>query len=125
MSRPVPLMFVSSPPVYEKVSVVGEESTSIFSEEVELVAEEETPSSFQEVDASILKKVEKLRSSIGQRVYQGLTFVLATEEIKGNVGKVIDQTITIETDGNKEKEVTVDLNQIKDILWRGQTLPEN
>ena len=138
MSRPVPLMFVSGPPVYTRVQFEDEESTSIFvtmDESPELVEAPitmdespelvEAPIEIKEVDPSILAKVERLQSSMGQRIYQGLTFILGDEEIRGNVGKLDGNTIIIEVNGDKDEIIAVELSEVQDIIWRGKTLPEN
>lgn len=129
MSRPVPLMFVDGPPVYTRVSVEDEESTSIFviedesSNTVEQLAEQ--PIEIKEVDSSILAKVARFQSPIGQRVYQGLTFILDDEEIRGNVGKLEDNTLIIEVEGDEDEIIAVELSELQDIIWRGKPLPEN
>ena len=126
MSRPVPLMFVSGPPVYTHVPFVEEESTSVFvleEEEPQMIATE--PIEVKEVDPSILAKVQKIQSPIGQKVYKRLTFVLDDDEIIGNVAKVDGNTMMIEVNGDGDKVVALELNELSDIKWRGKSLPEN
>lgn len=128
MSRPVPLMFVSGPPVYTHVPFVDEESTSVFAkveEEEELQTAVADAMERKEVDPSILAKVQKVQSPIGQKVYKKLTFVLDDEEIIGNVAKVDGNTMTIEVDGDEDKIIDLELNELRNIIWRGKSLPEN
>ena len=127
MSRPVPLMFVSGPPVYTHVPFVDEESTSMFvkEEEAELQTVVADPIELKEVDPSILAKVQKVQSPIGQKVYKKLTFVLDDDEVIGNVAKVDGNTMMIEVDGDKDKIVALELSELRNIIWRGKSLPEN
>lgn len=129
MSRPVPLMFVSGPPVYTRVSAEGEESTSIFVIEKEMseVAEPlaKQPIESKEVESSILAKVARLQSPIGQRVYQELTFVFDDEEVIGNAGKLEGHTLIIEVNGDEDEIIAVELADLREIIWRGKPLPEN
>lgn len=125
MSIPVPLMFIIGPPVYTRTEIEGEESTSIFTMEDASPELVEAPIEIKEVEPSILAKVERLQSSIGQRVYRGLTFNLGDEEIKGNVGKLEGNTLMVEVDGDEDELVAVELSEIQDIIWRGKSLPEN
>lgn len=129
MSRPVPLMFVSGPPVYTHVPFVDEESTSMFVKEEETETESQAitadPVETIEVDPSILAKVQKVQSPIGQKVYKRLTFVLDNEEIKGNVAEVDGNTMMIKVDGDEDKIVALELNELRNIIWRGKSLPEN
>ena len=132
MSRPVPLMFVSGPPVYTHVPFVDEEeSTSVFVKEEEAEAEAELqmavvdPIEIKEVDPSILAKVQKVQSPIGQKVYKKLTFVLDDDEVMGNVTKVDGNTMMIEVDGDEDKIVALELSELRNIIWRGKSLPEN
>lgn len=131
MSRPVPLMFVSGPPVYTHVPFVDEESTSVFAKVEEGEEEEELQTMVadsiekKEVDPPILAKVQKVQSPIGQKVYKNLTFVLDDEEIIGNVAKVDGNTMTIELNGDEDKIVALELNELRNIIWRGKSLPEN
>lgn len=129
MSRPVPLMFVSSPPMYTRTTAEDEESTAIFVVEEEPVEEvpEEVKSTIEkkEIDPSILKSVERLESPIGQRVYRNLTFVLPDEVVNGNVQKLEEETLFVEVDGDPEQLVKIDLYELQNIIWRGKKLPEN
>lgn len=130
MSIPVPLMFVNGPPVYTRVPI-DEESTSIFVKEEEALEvvdppiEKEFIIEKKEIDPTIVAKVKKLQSPLGKRIYQGLTFVLAEEEIIGNVGKVEDNTLLIEVNGDEDQLVAIELSELQNIRWRGKSLPEN
>ena len=128
MSRPVPLMFVSGPPVYIGVPFVEEESTSVFvkdgDEKIALV--EATFIEVKEVDPVIIAKLRRIRTSFGQQIYRPLTFYLEEdEEISGNVASFDDNTIVIEVNGDKDTIVAIELNAIRDIKWRGKSLPGN
>lgn len=128
MSRPVPLMFVSGPPVYTHVPLMEEESTSVFVKEEEPLKMVDVPIDLierKEVDPSILAKVQKLQTPIGQKVYNKLTFILGDEEITGNVAKVDGDTMVIEVNGDEDKIVAIELNELQNIIWRGKSLPEN
>ena len=128
MSRPVPLMFVSGPPVYIAVPVADEESTSVFvkdeDETTELVGVPLVE--VKEVDPLIIAKLRRIRTSFGQQIYRPLTFYLEEdEEISGNVASFEDNTIVIEVDGDEDTIVAIELNAIQDIKWRGKSLPGN
>lgn len=128
MSRPVPLMFVSGPPVYIAVPVADEESTSVFvkdeDETTELVGVPLVE--VKEVDPLIIAKLRRIRTSFGQQIYRPLTFYLEEdEEISGNVASFEENTIVIEVDGDEDTIVAIELNAIQDIKWRGKSLPGN
>lgn len=128
MSRPVPLMFVSGPPVYIAVPVADEESTSVFvkdeDETTELVGVPLVE--VKEIDPLIIAKLRRIRTSFGQQIYRPLTFYLEEdEEISGNVASFEDNTIVIEVDGDEDTIVAIELNTIQDIKWRGKSLPGN
>ena len=128
MSRPVPLMFVSGPPVYIAVPVADEESTSVFvkdeDETTELVGVPLVE--VKEIDPLIIAKLRRIRTSFGQQIYRPLTFYLEEdEEVSGNVASFEDNTIVIEVNGDEDTIVAIELNTIQDIKWRGKSLPGN
>ena len=128
MSLPVPLMFVSGPPVYIAVPFADEESTSVFvKDEDEIIALVDVPLiEIKEVDPVIIAKLRRIRTSFGQQIYRPLTFYLEEdEEISGNVASLEDNTIVIEVNGDVDTIVAIELNTIKDIKWRGKSLPQN
>lgn len=127
MSLPVPLMFVNGPPVYEKVPMMDEESTSLFVKyfEEEPLFLEEPVKELVEIDPVIRGKLARVQSSFGQQIYKELTFVLPNEEIVGNVTKYDDNTIHIELLGTEDMIMAIELSDILDIRWRGKSLPKN
>lgn len=128
MSRPVPLMFISGPPVYISVPVVGEESTSVFMLEKDEITElvDVDLNKVKEVDPLVNARLRRIRTSFGQQIYRPLTFHLEEdEEINGNVASFNDNTIIIEVDGDKDTIVAIEINTIKDVKWRGKSLPQN
>ena len=128
MSLPVPLMYVSGPPVYIAVPFIEEESTSIFVKEVDEVKEIVTELSveIEKTKPAINAKLNRIRTSFGQQIYKPLTFYLdADEKITGNVSKFEENTIVVEINGDKDKIVSIELSDIQDITWRGKSLPEN
>lgn len=142
MSLPVPLMFVSGPPVYIAEPVIGEESTSVFvldkDEVIQLVdadlneSKEGNPvvdvdlNEIKEVDPLVNAKLRRIRTTFGQQIYRPLTFYFEEdEEISGNVANFDDNTIVIEVDGDKDTIVSIEVNTIHDVKWRGKSLPGN
>lgn len=127
MSLPVPLMFINGPPVYERVPMKDEESTSIFVK----YSDEETPTMGKlptdevKINPVILNQLQRVRSSFGQQIYKGLTFVLADEEIVGNVTKYDGDTIFVKMFGTDDTIIAIELREVLDIKWRGRSLPKN
>ena len=128
MSRPVPLMFVSGPPVYIAVPIVDEESTSVFvkDEDETIALVKASLNEEKEVDPIIIAKLHRIRTSFGQQIYRPLTFYLEEdEEIHGNVASFDDNTIVIEVNGDEDTIVAIEIKAIRDIKWRGKSLPGN
>ena len=128
MSRPVPLMFVSGPPVYIAVPIVDEESTSVFvkDEDETIALVKASLNEEKEVDPIIIAKLHRIRTSFGQQIYRPLTFYLEEdEEIRGNVASFDDNTIVIEVNGDEDTIVSIEIKAIRDIKWRGKSLPGN
>ena len=128
MSLPVPLLFVSGPPIYIAVPFIEEESTSIFVKEVDEVKEvvKELPVEIKEAKPAIIAKLNRIKTTFGQQIYRPLTFYLdVDEEITGNVSKFEGNTIVVEINGDEDAIVSIELTEIEDIKWRGKSLPEN
>lgn len=127
MSLPVPLMFINGPPVYEKVPIKDEESTSIFVKYVneENNADNELMEEEVKVNPIILSQLQRVRSNFGQQIYKGLTFMLTEEEIVGNVTKYDGDTVFVKIAGTEDSIVAIELSEIVDIQWRGKSLPKN
>ncbi|MCZ2257210.1 hypothetical protein [Sporosarcina sp. G11-34] len=128
MSLPVPLMFVSGPPIFIAVPFIEEESTSIFVIDVDEQKEiaEGLPVEINETKPAIIAKLNRIQTSFGQQIYRPLTFHLDEDErITGNVSKFEGNTIVVEIDGDEDTIVSIDLSEIQDVKWRGKSLPEN
>lgn len=127
MSLPVPLMFINGPPVYEKVLFQEEESTSVFVKYVDdvTVAHEEVTNEKDLVDPLIMKKLQRVKTSFGQEIYKGLTFILDDERIKGNVTKLDGNTVFVKLAETEDTIIAIELSTIRNILWRGKPLPKN
>jgi len=128
MSLPVPLMFISGPPIYIAEPFIEEESTSIFVIEVDEEKEvaEGLSVEINEAKPAIIAKLNRIQTSFGQQIYRPLTFFLdADERITGNVSKFEGNTIVVEINGDEDEIVSIELSEIQDIKWRGKSLPEN
>ena len=136
MLRNEPLLFVKGPPVFIKVVVKDEESTSVFvgneddsgvvseADQVvqrrqEVLEVPEKPQITKVANPSISRKIHYLGTPFARQVYRPLQFVLGDETIKGTIEKIDGETLVIEmTEGEKEV-VSIDMATIKEILWRG------
>ncbi len=136
MLRNEPLLFVQGPPVFIKVVVKNEESTSVFvgnedgsgvvseADQVvqrrqEVLEVPEKPQITKVANPSISRKIHYLGTPFARQVYRPLQFVLGDETIKGTIEKIDGETLVIEmTEGEKEV-VSIDMATIKEILWRG------
>lgn len=142
MLRNEPLMFVQGPPVFIRVVVKDEESTSVFVEnqdDLGVVGEaDKIVQRRQEVleipekreiskvaNPSIPRKIHYLGTPFARQVYRPLQFVLGDETIKGTIQKIDGETLIIEmTEGEKEF-VAVEIGKIDEILWRGDPFAES
>ena len=125
--RNEPLLFVQGPPVYTKVVIRDEESTSVYTFMNDGVVETENmEETVQEVvapvkmaDPSLVKKVLYLGSPFQRQVYQPLQFVLADETLTGAIEKIEGETIVVELNEGTKEFVAIDISHIEEILWRG------
>lgn len=129
ISYPQPLLFVQGPPIYVKVKVVEEESTSvfIFNDHTEKERLDIRPSGEIEpvtgtgpavVNSDIRNTIDYLSRPFQKQAYHPLQFIVEGKTVKGDIQKIHDSTIWIELDD----EVTeVDIAKIEDVLWRGQS----
>ena len=136
MLRNEPLLFVKGPPVFIKVVVKDEESTSVFvgnEDKLEVVGEvarevlenqdiqvmQENPRVTKKANPSIVRSIHYLGSPFARQAYRPLQFVLGEETLKGTIEKIDGETLVIEmTEGEKEV-VSIEMATIKEILWRG------
>lgn len=114
-------MFVHGPPVFIRVEVTDEESTSVFVQNWE----EQTESGDMEViiDSSILRRMKYLEGSFQNEVYRPLQFDLGEEKLTGVIEKIEGNTAFIELDG-EEGIVAVEIDKILEIFWRGKPFAE-
>lgn len=123
LTRPVPLMYVDSPPVHVRISITEEESTSIF------VAKESPTFKRDEivipqVNPIIERKLKKIQTSFGMRLYQPLTLKLKDDqEIFGTIKKIEGNEILLHLD-DEDQTIEVAAHEIVDIMWRGKSLSE-
>lgn len=142
MFRNEPLMFVQGPPVYIKVTIKDEESTSVFvtnEDESQVVAqdglEEIEQQVIQEVqeeqplqkmpDPSIIRRINYLGSPFARQVYRPLQFVMGEEKVKGTIEKIEGETLIIEMAEGEKEFVAIEMGRIEEILWRGNPFVES
>ncbi|HJF32690.1 MAG TPA: hypothetical protein K8V56_13080 [Sporosarcina psychrophila] len=123
--RNEPLLFVDGPPIFIKVAITVEESTSIFisTSEERPVAEYEEQVSVVEalpVDPIMQRKVIYLSNSFRRQAYQPLQFVMEDETVTGTIEKVEEETVWIGLGGENDEVVAVEMAKIEEILWRGK-----
>ena len=134
--RNEPLLFVHGPPVFMKIAITVEESTSVFvidggeleatldvSEEgLKEIDENQVPEKIKSIsvaDPSIVKRIMYLGTPFPRQVYQPLQFVLSDETLTGKVEKIEGETLFIEIKGGENEFVAVEMGNISEILWRG------
>lgn len=128
--RNEPLLFVQGPPVYTKILIRDEESTSIFrfmnDDDSKIVEEtvQEAVAPVKMANPSLVKKVLYLGSPFQRQVYQPLQFVLAEETLTGTIEKIEGETIVVELHEGTKEFVAIDISHIKEILWRGSPFDE-
>lgn len=122
-----PLLFVQGPPVFVKVKVVEEESTSVFSPDETFLKEKidiastDIPLALAEDDSQkpeIRGLIDYLNRPFQKQAYQPLQFIVEGKTVKGDIQKVQDSTIWIGNDGDVTE---VEISLIEDVLWRGQS----
>ena len=136
--RNEPLLFVHGPPVFMKIAITVEESTSVFvidGGELEAtvdvleeglegreIGEDQVPEeiqSFSVADPSIVKRIMYLGTPFPRQAYQPLQFVLNDETLTGKIEKIEGETLFIEINGGDNEFVAVEMGNISEILWRG------
>ncbi len=128
-------MFVQGPPVYIKVSVKEEESTSVFllNEDVLEMSgeakrepvEKRESNSVKAVDPSLARRITYLGLPFSRQIYHPLQFVLDDETLTGSIEKIDGETILIGTGEGEKEFVSVEMRSIVEILWRGDPFVEN
>lgn len=148
-----PLMFVHGPPVFIRVEVADEESTSVFMSTVEeqdvieariefndavtieddegtaLALENEVVIS-QEVnvtpvvDPSVRRRIIYLKGSFQKEMYRPLQFDLGDQSLTGAIERVDGDTVFIELGDENQEIIAVDIHTIEEIRWHGQPFAE-
>ena len=122
-----PLLFVHGPPIFIRVSTTDEESTSVFvlteDEQEELVLAEEAPE-IEKNNAAVFNKIINLGRPFQRQIYKPLQFVLENEIVKGIITDINEETVWIEITDEEDLTIAVDINTIRDVLWRGNSFQE-
>lgn len=127
-----PLLFVQGPPVFNKIIFKLEESTSVFTSIEDITTYEEVDYSgigFVGVEKElhtitnndILEKIIYLNRPFRKQVYAPLKFVMKEETLSGTLLKRDGNVIWIQPIGETEASISVDLHEVEDILWRGES----
>jgi len=127
--RNKPLLFVDGPPVFIKVAIIVEESTSvlILNNEEQSVLENDEQESVVEalpVNPGIQRKVIYLSNSFRRQAYQPLQFVLEEETLSGAIAKIDQGTVWIDLEGDTHDIIAVEMGKIEEVLWRGKPFEE-
>ena len=133
--RNEPLLFVHGPPVYNKITITVEESTSVImlneealevSDVVERIEQEQqdVTQSLEVADPSVIRRIVYLGSPFPRQVYQPLQFVMGDETLTGIIEKIEGETVLIEIDEGEKEFVAVEIGRIEEILWRGSPFVE-
>jgi hypothetical protein len=128
--RNKPLLFVDGPPVFIKIAITVEESTSVFilnEGEVEETSEEVQEESrlALAVHPSVIRRISYLGSPFPRQVYRPLQFVLDDETLTGTIEKIEGETVLIETTEGEKEIIAIDMRRIEEILWRGDPFLED
>ncbi|QUW21685.1 hypothetical protein JSQ81_18170 [Sporosarcina sp. Marseille-Q4063] len=123
-----PLLFVHGPPIYIRVATTDEESTSVFvlneEETEEFIEGEEEVQETTRTNSEVFNKITSLGSPFQRQVYKPLQFVFENEVLKGVINRIDGETLFIELVDEEDLIVAVDINTIKDVLWRGKPFQE-
>lgn len=112
MTRPVPLMFIKSPSASVQLPEQQEEAVSL------ILAEDE-----QEMPSTVAEQLKKIQTPFGRHLYQPLLFKLVDKrEVTGVLKEDTGNALVILQDDSADEEITVSIDEIDDILWRGQSL---
>jgi len=129
ISQNKPMLFVDGPPLYIRIFVEDEESTSVFmmseeglqeSDEQVVLSENANP----EIDLAVLKRVIYLDGAFQREIYKPLQFITADEILKGSINKIEGETVFIDLHGKNEGIVALEIASIDEILWRGHPIHE-
>lgn len=112
----MPLLFVKAPPVFVRVEVVQEESTSIFVKSFD--EHDETPAA-PVINEAIRTKLKKLCEPFYRQVYTPLQFRINNELVKGTIDRCDGDTIFIRTQDTPGEVTAYIIEEIEEILWRG------
>ncbi|MBB4824456.1 hypothetical protein HNO89_001678 [Sporosarcina luteola] len=133
-----PLLFVQGPPVYTRIVVSDEESTSVFvmNEEGRTTGEEmpdydirpildnESIPAYDNTEQRshpiILDTLQYLNNPFRRQVYRPLQFHLKEKQLKGSLRKMEEDIIWIDPLDEEEGPIKVDIHEIESIHWRGQ-----
>lgn len=127
-------MFVQGPPVFVKVALKHEESTSVFvlsgeepgiASEVEVEVEQEQAESVKVAEPSVMRRIMYLGTPFSRQVYRPLQFVLADETLTGTIEKVEGETVVIGIGEDGTELVSIEMAKIDEILWRGDPFVED
>lgn len=125
--RNEPLLFIEAPPVFVRVEITDEESTSIF-----VQSEEEYMEPFEEeaydmppvpvlsVNPSIANRIADLSGPFQRQVYKPLQFIVGDETVSGEIDRVIDEIVFVKLTEKEDVIVELDMGMIEEILWRGK-----
>ncbi len=130
-----PLLFVHGPPVFNKITITVEESTSVLlvnEEAHEVSGETEREEQEQQVemkslkvaDPTVIRRIMYLSTPFPRQVYKPLQFILGDETLTGTIEKIEGETIVIEIDEGEKDFVAVEIGKIEEILWRGNPFVE-
>ncbi|MBO0585990.1 hypothetical protein [Sporosarcina sp. E16_8] len=124
-----PLLFVDAPPIFIKVAIIVEESTSVFileNEEQSVLENEEQVSVTEALPTNpgIQRKIIYLSNSFRRQAYQPLQFVLEEETLSGTIEKIEEETVWIDLEGAEHKLIAVEIGKIEEVLWRGKPFDE-
>jgi hypothetical protein len=123
-----PLLFVHGPPIYIRVAITEEESTSVFvlTEEAtgDFIEDAEEVQETAPANSEVFNKIISLGRPFQRQVYKPLQFVFENEVLKGAINRVDGETLFIELVDEEDLIVAVEINTIKEVLWRGKPFPE-
>lgn len=117
-----PLIFVQGPPVYVKVAVFEEESTSVFVPNDESVREtidnnRSVQAASHVVNPAIMSKIRYLSRPFQKQVYKPLQFIVEGDRVKGEIQKYDEGSLWVVAD---DMITQIEIAKIEDVLWRGQ-----
>ena len=76
------------------------------------------------VNPSIFKRITELGKPFQRQVYKPLQFILGEETLSGEIEKIDGETVLINLVGEEDLIVSVEMNTIEEILWRGTPFKE-